>query len=185
MDRGPRIPCRVDGIRYAFSADTGSDCNIFGRNHFDTYVKIKGSKPNLKPVTHSVRAANGLPIFFAGYFVANLASDATSCKDKIYVLKNNFPDPPLLSEKALLRLGYIKYCERGSFAYINSTKVIDSQVQNTSDIVEPASTSETDNVTSLDKDCIDISDDEFHAKKAFFKPALDLYGWFCSLKVNF
>ena len=161
MDRGPLIPCRINGIRFIFSPDTGSELNIWGRQHFDNYVKLKGTKPDLKPVTHRVRAANGLPLFFAGYFVANLASESTSCRDKIYVLKENFPDPPLLSEKTLLRLGYIKYCERGSFAYINSAKVINSPAPDTA---VPVSTDETDKDAALDSDGDDISDELFQAK---------------------
>ena len=116
MDKCPLIPCSVSDILINFDPDTGSQLTLMGKNHFANLSKQLGYSPKLLPVNIKVKAANETPIHFIGYFSAVLKSKHSQYVDKIYVLKKDMQDPPLLSKTALLKLGFIKFCTEGSFA---------------------------------------------------------------------
>ena len=112
---GILLPCWINGVPFDIDPDSGSELTIINKPQFKLLCERLGVKPKLKSVNKRVFAINRTKVNFMGYFTAKLASKSTSKYEDIWVMNDDYNQPPIISEDALLELGYIKYCPQGSF----------------------------------------------------------------------
>ena len=116
MDQPKFVYTTVNDIPVKIQADSGSDINLFPRNHFLNYCAKKGHTPKLNPSTKPLKAANKTLIPNLGWFSATLSSKHESIVSKIYVMKQSQDDLPLMSRYDLFQLGYMRIDPNGGFA---------------------------------------------------------------------
>ena len=106
----------VNDIPIKIQADSGSDINLFPKNHFLKYCDQKGYVPKLHPATRPLKAANKSLIPNLGWFPAKLSSKHASIVSKVYVMKQSQDDLPLMSRSDLYQLGYMRIDPHGGYA---------------------------------------------------------------------
>ena len=116
------IKCYVENTEFPFCSDSGSDLVVFGFNHYRQLCHKLGYEFELEPTNKPAWAANGTKLAFAGKTQMTLASKCASGKYTVYVQKTAMAGHALLSESALINLGYICYDHEGGFALKNSVK---------------------------------------------------------------
>ena len=97
-------------------ADSASDVILMGWNHYKSLCHTLGHEFELKTITNKVSAANGTPMNVAGKTKMLVASKHASARYNVYICKEAMKGPPLLSETALLALGYLVVDPEGKFA---------------------------------------------------------------------
>ena len=106
----------ANGVEIKHQADSGAYVNLWPKNYFRDYCNEVGYIPELQPTSKPVRAANNTLIGIKGYFVATLASNHASRRSKIYVMKADLSEPPLMSRSDLFHLGYLQIDPFGAYA---------------------------------------------------------------------
>ena len=97
-------------------ADSASDVILMGWNHYKSLCHTLGHEFELKTITNKVSAANGTPMNVAGKTKMLVANKHASARYNVYICKEAMKGPPLLSETALLALGYLVVDPEGKFA---------------------------------------------------------------------
>ena len=115
------VNVNVNHIPVRIQADSGSDINLFPKNHFFEYCEKIGYTPKLTPSARPLRAANKTLIPNLGWFTVTLSNKHASLVSRIYVMKHEQDDLPLMSRYDLYQLGYMRIDPDGAFA---SKKVI-------------------------------------------------------------
>ena len=116
MDQPEFVYTSVNNIPFKVQADSGSDINLWPKNHFLRYCEEKGTVPKLYPSSKPIKAANKTIIKNLGWFPATLTSKYASVVSKIYVQDQEMEDLPLLSRFDLSSLGYMRIDPSGGFA---------------------------------------------------------------------
>ena len=106
----------IDGIDVRHQADSASDVNLWPNNYFRDFCDKLGSIPELLQSSKPVRAANKTIIGIKGYFEATITSQHASKRSKIYVMKADQVEPPLMSRDDLFDLGYLRIDPFGAYA---------------------------------------------------------------------
>ena len=149
-----------------FKPDSGSEITLLGLNHYKTLCKKGNLSLPLRSSDRKIYAVNKTAVMnIHGCFTATLASPTNKVQADIYVLKEDMPEAPLLSEDMLLKLGFMAYSATGAFARSVKTYRADRQSEN----------------SALDTED-DISDEEFqrrldalHEKYAHVFKGIGLY----------
>ena len=104
---------KIEGRNLEVMPDTGADETLFGREHWEKL----GLNKKLTTIGKHERLfdVNRQPIKLLGKFEATLESRSNKIKDTIYVMEKKMKAPPLISEDALLTLGYVRYDSQGRF----------------------------------------------------------------------
>lgn len=110
------LKCFVNGALTEFASDSGSSITCLGYNHYRALCHSLGYNFNLRPTSKIAYAANGSLLDFAGVTEMTIGTKYVSKKYPVYVQKIAVPGKALLSEEALLSLGFIKYSLDGKFA---------------------------------------------------------------------
>ena len=106
----------IDGIDVRHQADSASDVNLWPNNYFQDFCDKLGRIPELFQSSKPVRAANKTIIGVKGYFEATITSQHASKRSKIYVMKADQVEPPLMSRDDLFDLGYLRIDPFGAYA---------------------------------------------------------------------
>ena len=116
MDAPKFVYTSVNNIPFKVEADSGSDINLWPKNYFVKYCEKVGYIPKLYPASRPLKTATKELIPNLGWFHATLRSQHASVVSKIYVMKQELPDLPLLSKYDLYSLGYMRIDPTGAFA---------------------------------------------------------------------
>ena len=106
----------VNEIQIVCQADSASDVNVWGKNHFVDFCEQLGHTPKLTRAPKPIKAANKTLIKVDGFFNATLRSKTASRVSRIFVKTANDPDLPLMSRFDLQSLNYIKIDPDGNLA---------------------------------------------------------------------
>ena len=121
------IKCLFNGVEVPTCSDSGSDLIVLGWNHYKNLTHRLGYDFDLVKTNQPAYAANGSRIHFVGKTTMTLASKYASKTYDVFIQNTAMKGLPLLSELALIELGYIKYSKTGEFAKnptLNSVKSI-------------------------------------------------------------
>ena len=110
----------------ACQADSASDINVWGKNHFKDLCKKLGNTLKLTRAPKPIRAANKTLIKVDGFFNATLRSKTASRVSRIFVKAANDPDLPLMSRFDLHSLNYIKIDPDGNLA-VNKVNTVENK----------------------------------------------------------
>ena len=116
MSESKYVFALVDGIDVRHQADSASDVNLWPNNYFRDFCNKVGYVPNLIQSSKPVRAANKTIIGVKGYFEATITSNHASTVSKIFVMKADQEEPPLMSRADLFHLGYLRIDPHGAYA---------------------------------------------------------------------
>ena len=109
------LKCFFNGAPVHVASDSGSDIICLGWNHYRALCSSLGYDFDLKPTSKVAYAANGSLMDFAGVTEMTISTKYTSKNYPVYVQKVAIRGKPLLSEDALLSLGFLKYSLDGRF----------------------------------------------------------------------
>ena len=110
------LKCFFNGAPIEVASDSGSDIICLGWNHYRSLCSSLGYDFDLRPTSKVAYAANGSLMNFAGVVEMTIGTKYISKNYPVYVQKVSVRGKPLLSEEALLSLGFLRYSLDGKFA---------------------------------------------------------------------